>query len=94
MKSGKGPGPDGYTVEFFTQNWDCIKQDFVSAVECCFSQDYMYHTLNSTIITLVPKVQTPNSMKEFHPISCWNVMYKCYSKILTERLKTAAWTHQ
>ena len=94
MKSGKGPGPDGYTVEFFTQNWDCIKQDFVSAVECCFSQDYMYHTLNSTIITLVPKVQTPNSMKEFHPISCCNVMYKCYSKNLTERLKTAALTHQ
>lgn len=47
----------------------------------------MYKPLNSTILTLVPKVPTPDTMKDFRPIACCNVVYKCYSKILTKKLK-------
>lgn len=59
----------------------------IKAVQFCFNEQYMYKPLNSTILTLVPKVQTPDTMKDFRSVACCNVIHKCYSKILTKRLK-------
>nr|GEX13801.1 RNA-directed DNA polymerase, eukaryota, reverse transcriptase zinc-binding domain protein [Tanacetum cinerariifolium] len=42
--------------------------------------------INSTLIALVPKIQTPQRVLDFTPIACYNVIYKCISKILTERI--------
>lgn len=43
--------------------------------------------VNSTAITLIPKVENVNEMKDHRPISRCNVMYKCYSNVLTARIK-------
>ncbi|GJS26786.1 RNA-directed DNA polymerase, eukaryota, reverse transcriptase zinc-binding domain protein [Tanacetum coccineum] len=43
--------------------------------------------VNATLVALVPKVETPNKISDFRPISCCNVLYKCISKILTNRMK-------
>lgn len=43
--------------------------------------------LNSTIISLLPKVTTPLKVTDYRPISCCNVLYKCISKIITNRMK-------
>lgn len=77
MKRGTAPGPDGFTVDFFIHNWSIVGKDMVKAISYCFENDYMYKPLNSTIITLVPKVPTPKTMKEFRPIACCNIVYKC-----------------
>lgn len=29
----KAPGPDGFTVKFYLNNWECIKQDILKAVK-------------------------------------------------------------
>jgi hypothetical protein len=42
---------------------------------------------NATIITLVPKRKNPSSMGDYKPISCCNVVYKCITKILSNRLR-------
>ncbi|KAL4311539.1 hypothetical protein GQ457_01G003720 [Hibiscus cannabinus] len=56
--------------------------------ECSFfSNCYLPDAFNSTIITLVLKVAGPVKATKFRPISCCNTVYKCITKILTNRLK-------
>ncbi|GJR98891.1 RNA-directed DNA polymerase, eukaryota, reverse transcriptase zinc-binding domain protein [Tanacetum coccineum] len=46
-----------------------------------------YSVLNAILITLVPKVSNASKVTEYRPIACCNVLYKCISKILTNRIK-------
>ncbi|GJT33305.1 RNA-directed DNA polymerase, eukaryota, reverse transcriptase zinc-binding domain protein [Tanacetum coccineum] len=43
--------------------------------------------VNATLIALVPKIDTPNKVSDFRPMACCNIIYKCISKILTNRIK-------
>uniref|UniRef100_A0A6N2M2M8 Reverse transcriptase domain-containing protein n=1 Tax=Salix viminalis TaxID=40686 RepID=A0A6N2M2M8_SALVM len=43
--------------------------------------------INTTRITLIPKVASPNQLNDFRPISCCSVIYKCISKIIANRIK-------
>ncbi|KAK5843153.1 hypothetical protein PVK06_005596 [Gossypium arboreum] len=41
--------------------------------------------INGTNIVLIPKINSPNNMGQFHPISLYNVIYKIISKVLVNR---------
>ncbi|GJR54457.1 hypothetical protein Tco_1404978 [Tanacetum coccineum] len=43
--------------------------------------------LNHTIIALIPKVVSPSQINDYRPISCCNVLFKCISKIFSNRIK-------
>ncbi|KAL0451451.1 UNVERIFIED_CONTAM: LINE-1 retrotransposable element O protein [Sesamum latifolium] len=43
--------------------------------------------VNSTLISLIPKVNNPTVVGEFRPISCCNVLYKIITKILVQRMR-------
>nr|GEV65702.1 probable LRR receptor-like serine/threonine-protein kinase At1g34110 [Tanacetum cinerariifolium] len=49
----------------------------------------MLGELNDTLVTLIPKIQTPNKVTDFIPIAYCNVLYKCTSKVLTNRIKAS-----
>lgn len=43
--------------------------------------------LNNTLITLIPKVEHPTSVKEFRPISLCSVVYKLVTKVAANRIR-------
>uniref|UniRef100_A0A2N9FAP0 Reverse transcriptase domain-containing protein n=1 Tax=Fagus sylvatica TaxID=28930 RepID=A0A2N9FAP0_FAGSY len=72
--SDKAPGPDGFTACFFKKSWPIVGSDVCKAVQSFFQSGALLKEVNSTIITLVPKVPNPSSITEYRPIACWRVI--------------------
>ena len=85
----KSPCPDGYSSHFFKATLSVVGHDVCLAVCSHFDRPGMLRELNYTILTLVLKVQSPQSMSmnDFHPIACCNTVYKCIIKILAIRMR-------
>ncbi|GJU54914.1 hypothetical protein Tco_1228628 [Tanacetum coccineum] len=58
----------------------------VIAIRNFFVNGRLLKEINHKFIALIPKVPTPLKVNDFRPISCCNVLYKCISKILTNRI--------
>nr|GEZ39445.1 hypothetical protein [Tanacetum cinerariifolium] len=83
----KAPGPDGYSALFFKESWNIIASDVTKAVKEFFTNGVLLKELNHTIIALIPKVNSPMSINDYRPISCCNVLLKCISSIIANRMK-------
>ncbi|XP_019054287.1 PREDICTED: uncharacterized protein LOC109115081 [Nelumbo nucifera] len=87
MEGDKSPGPDGLTNLFYVNCWDFIKQDLVNVFQSFHSNAFLQRSLNTTLITLIPKIEGAVNIKDFRPISLLNSFYKVLAKVLAERLK-------
>ncbi|XP_074298479.1 uncharacterized protein LOC141629360 [Silene latifolia] len=83
----KSPGIDGYTSGFFFDAWTVVGQDFRNNVLEFFQKGTLPKAANTTLPVLIPKMETPLTVKDFRPIACCNTYYKVVSKILANRLK-------
>nr|GEY00043.1 hypothetical protein [Tanacetum cinerariifolium] len=83
----KAPSPDGFTVAFFKKSWDIMGGEVTIAIRDFFSNGKLLKELNHTIISLIPKVSTPTKINDYRPIYCCNVLFKCISKIIANRIK-------
>ena len=64
-----------------------MKEDIIEAVRRFFVTGLMPEGVNDTTIVLIPKVDNPQCLAEFRPISLCNVVYKIIAKCLVNRLR-------
>ncbi|KAF7808324.1 ribonuclease H [Senna tora] len=88
MKPDKAPGPDGLPAMFFQRFSPVVKNDLISCIKSFFDRGFILKELNQTMITLIPKNQSPEQFKDFRPISLCNVVVKIISKVLVIRMQS------
>jgi len=87
IKYGTALGPDGFTINFFHQFWDILKNDILNIVEDSCQTQGILKAFNATFLTLIPKKKGADEPNHFIPISLCNVIYKIITKIIANRLK-------
>lgn len=83
----KAPGPDGFPAHFFQRHWSVCGEEVTGAVLKMLRGEDDPAIINDTSIVLIPKVEKPEELGQFRPISLCNVVYKIASKTVANRLR-------
>lgn len=81
------PGPDGLNPTFYKRFWHHCGPEIFTAATSWLENDTFPPQINNTNIVLITKNNNPFSIKDFKPISLFNVLYKIISKRLVNCLK-------
>lgn len=87
LKAFKAPGSDELHAGFFQRFWIIVGDSIKEEVKKVFRKRKVPDYLNNTSIVLIPKVQGPESIRSYHPISLCNSVYKIISKVLVGRIR-------
>lgn len=85
--SEKSPGPDGLNFKFIKEFWGIIKSDVLRFLDEFYVNGIFPKGSNASILALIPKVQDPQNLNDYRPISLIGNMYKIVAKLLARRLK-------
>lgn len=83
----KASGIDGFPALFFQKYWHILDHEVNSFCLRVLIDDKDLGVINVTNIALIPKIQNPTSMANFHPISLCNVIYKIIAKMIANRFQ-------
>ena len=87
LKAFKAPGSDGLHAGFFHRFWLIVCSSVVSVVKKVFLEKKIPDYLNKTHIALIPKIQGPEMIANYRPISLCNTVYKIITKIIVARIR-------
>lgn len=74
----KAPCPDGFHAVFYKKCWDVVGPSVINLVKDFFLNGSSLSLIIHTNIALIPKVNNPEIVANFKPISLCNVSYKSY----------------
>jgi len=86
LPNNKSPGPDGYNNEFIKGWWSLIAPNYYRLFEAFFEEEICLRSINSSLITLIPKKDGPSTTVDYRPISLLNTSLKLITKVLANRL--------
>ena len=86
LPNEKSSGPDGFNNEFMKACWDIIGPDCKQLVNDFFEVKVNLESINSSYITLIPKISSPTGPNDYRPISLLNSVLKIITKLLASRL--------
>ena len=74
-------------MEFYLHFFEIMGMDLVRVIKDTRSSRVIPDNLNTTYLTLIPKLDRPVSFGDYRPIALCNLLYKLITKIIAERLK-------
>ncbi|KAJ8419461.1 hypothetical protein Cgig2_005509 [Carnegiea gigantea] len=83
----KSPGPNGFNSGFYKSLWDSSGPLLTAVVKEFFKTGMIPIFLSATKLIVIPKTSSPQTAADFRRSSCYNVAYKCISKLLCSKLK-------
>ena len=83
----KAPGPDGLHAIFFKRFWNMLGEELTDEVLNAINNSSILDGWNDTAIVMILKVENPDKVSQFRPMSLCNVVYKVISKILSSRMR-------
>ena len=87
MPSNKAPGPDGFNGLFLKKCWSIISPDFYKLAMEFHKGRISLESINTSFITLIPKVGVTEGVNDYRPISLTNVCLKFLTKLVANRLQ-------
>jgi len=87
MKPYKAPDLDGFHCIFFKQYWHIVGDNIFHMVQSAFHTGHFDLEISKTLIALIPKIDSPNTYKDFRPISLCSIIYKIITKVLVHHLR-------
>ncbi|GKV02939.1 hypothetical protein SLEP1_g15313 [Rubroshorea leprosula] len=72
--SSKALGPDRFNFKFVKDRWEVIKEDVVEFLQEFQENSKLVKGINNSFIVLVPKVDNPQKIEEYRPISLIGVI--------------------
>lgn len=87
MGKDKSPGLDGFTMLFFQECWDIVRDGLIKVFTEFYDKGVISKGMNTTFLVLLPKKSEGKEMSDFCPISLVGRVYKIIVKVLSIRLR-------
>jgi hypothetical protein len=82
----KSPGPDGFNFNFVKAFWSLMKNEVRTLFDQFYGNVSLPKSFSSYFVALIPKVNSPLALNEYHHISLLGCLYKLVAKVLAKRL--------
>ena len=83
----KSPGIDGMSLEFYTANWETVREELLILLNYMFLNKHISPRQKHGILACLPKSTNPSTLDDYRPISLLTTEYKLLARILARCLQ-------